>query len=91
MLSRRHHPRTTRAACNDNGRLWSGRKSANLALGILDAASQSRRLLVLTYIADGVLIISSEGITVQNSPGTHPIDSGRNSRGIRRNRVATQG
>ncbi len=59
MLSQRHTPLASHAACNDNGRLSVVRTEERPAgCGILTAAVPGGYGFILTYVADGVLIIS---------------------------------
>jgi hypothetical protein len=58
MLARKHqHPRTT--ACNDNGFIPMGRRDARAPLPtILRVATEATGPIALSYVADGVLIIT---------------------------------
>jgi hypothetical protein len=61
MLSRRHERHHGYGACNDNGRLAGARKDIRPdRRGILAMASQGAGSIVLTYVADNVLIISKQ-------------------------------
>jgi hypothetical protein len=59
MLSRQHSGHDRSYACNDNGRLFAAWSDLNSAgTGILAVAGRGGCTVGLTYIADGVLIIS---------------------------------
>jgi hypothetical protein len=59
MLSRQHSGQDRSYACNDNGRLSAALSDLNPAgTGILAVAGRGGCTVGLTYIADGVLIIS---------------------------------
>ena len=59
MLSDRHDGCRRESALNDNGRLSGAWHEASPAdVGIMVVASKSGRSIDLTYVADGVLIIS---------------------------------
>ena len=59
MLSRQHSGHDRSYACNDNGRLSAAWSDLNPAgTGILAVAGRGGCTVGLTYIADGVLIIS---------------------------------
>ena len=76
MLSDRHDGRRGQIALNDNGRLsgaWRGPSSADV--GIMAVARAGGRSIDLTYVADGVLMISTplaEGRFARPLPNCQP-------------------
>jgi hypothetical protein len=76
MLSDRHDGCRRKTALNDNGRLsgaWHGPSSADV--GIMAVARAGGRSIDLTYVADGVLIISTplaEGRLARFLPSGRP-------------------
>ena len=57
MIARQLQPSRT-TACNDNGFITFGRSAVGPIPSILHVAMEAGRPIVLSYVADGVLIIS---------------------------------
>ena len=69
MLSDCHNGCRRESALNDNGRLsgaWHGASPADV--GIMAVANEGGRSIDLTYIADGVLMISTRGERILRGP-----------------------
>jgi hypothetical protein len=69
MLSVWHNGRRRESALNDNGRFSSAWHEASPAdVGIMAVANERGRSIDLTYVADGVLMISTRGGRTRRGP-----------------------
>lgn len=60
MLSQHHRTDRPTSACNDNGRFADVRRNGPVVCGGITALAARRGSITLSYVADGVMIISRD-------------------------------